>query len=48
MAARWSEENEHLMPIGNADLYQPEIDLDIDLEPLADNEEDDGLDIKLM
>lgn len=48
VAARWSEENEHLMPIGNADLYQPEIDLDIDLEPLADDEEDDGLDIKLM
>jgi ubiquitin-protein ligase len=29
VAARWAQENERLFPIGTADLYQPEIDVDL-------------------
>jgi ubiquitin-protein ligase len=29
VAARWAQQNERLFPIGKADLYQPEIDVDL-------------------
>ena len=29
VAARWARQNEHLFPIGNAELYQPEVDIDL-------------------
>ncbi len=29
VAARWCQQNEHLFPIGDADLYQPELDIDL-------------------
>ncbi len=29
VAARWCQQNEHLLPIGDADLYQPELDIDL-------------------
>ncbi len=29
VAARWSTQNEQLFPIGSADLYQPDLDIDL-------------------
>jgi len=29
VASRWAEQNRHLFPIGNVDLYQPELDIDL-------------------
>ena len=29
VAARWCQQNDKLFPIGNADLYQPELDIDL-------------------
>jgi ubiquitin-protein ligase len=47
VAARWVIENERLLPIDNRDLYQPEVDLDIDLgEPEAEAEDDLGIELQ--
>ena len=49
VAARWVEENQRLFPIDRRDLYQPEVDLDIDLEDSgAKPGEGDDLDIQLQ
>jgi ubiquitin-protein ligase len=29
IAARWAEQNRRLLPVGNVDLYQPEVDIDL-------------------
>lgn len=47
VAARWASDNARLLPIDNRDLYQPEVDLDIDLECEPQQPaEDDDLDIE--
>lgn len=48
VAARWAAENERFLPVDNKDLYQPEIDLEIELEPTADAAADDDMDIELL
>jgi ubiquitin-protein ligase len=50
VAARWAVENERLLPVDTRDLYQPEIDLDIELEEAAEpgaSPDEDDLDIQL-
>ena len=49
VAARWAEENKRVFPIDSRDLYQPEVDLDIDLEESdAQPPAEDDLDIQLQ
>lgn len=40
-AAKWTRANEHLFPIGKVDLYQPDPEVEIDLEPAAGPDNDD-------
>ena len=47
MAARWAVENEHLFPIGNADLYQPDLDIDLMGGPSV-GERETGIEIELL
>lgn len=50
IAARWATENARHLPVDNKDLYQPEIDIDIELDGAWTTEDDqagDDLDIKL-
>lgn len=48
VAARWAEQNAGLLPVDNKDLYQPELELDIELEDLsADEAAEDDLGIEL-
>lgn len=42
-AARWARENEQYFPIGNVDLYQPELDIKIE----APQVEEDDLDLDI-
>ena len=46
-AAQWSRANEHLLPIGKVDLYQPDPEVEIGLEA-APSLDDDDLDITLI
>jgi len=46
-AAQWSRANEHLLPIGKVDLYQPDPEVEIGLEAAASLDDDD-LDITLI
>ncbi len=39
VAARWAIQNQHLFPVGNIDLYQPEID--IELSPAGSGKSDE-------
>jgi ubiquitin-protein ligase len=48
VAARWAEENQRLLPIDKRDLYQPEVDLDIELGGDEDSSEGDDLGIELV
>ena len=49
VAARWAEENQRIFPIDRKDLYQPEVDLDIELEEEEKKpEEADDLGIELI
>ncbi len=47
VAARWAAQNEHLFPIGNADLYQPDLDIDLVAGPGAGLQETD-IEIELL
>lgn len=55
VAAKWATQNEHLFPIGNIDLYQPDVSIeipkdeegDIDIE-LFGNDEVDEIEIELL
>jgi len=46
VAAQWATQNARFLPVDNRDLYQPEVDLDIELHDFAAEDEDD-LDIEL-
>jgi len=48
VAAQWAAQNSGLLPVDNTDLYQPEVELDIELEAWeeADGGEDE-LEIEL-
>ena len=47
VAARWAEQNRNLFPIGTADLYQPEVDVDLveEAAPAKPAEEDLGVEL---
>jgi ubiquitin-protein ligase len=47
VAARWAKQNESLFPIGNANLYQPEVDIDLEFSEEGPAPEDD-LEIELL
>lgn len=47
IAAQWAEQNARLLPVDNKDLYQPEVDLDIELSDAFADEGDEDLDIQL-
>ncbi|MHB8996009.1 MAG: ubiquitin-conjugating enzyme E2 [Armatimonadota bacterium] len=48
VAARWAEQNARLLPIDNKDLYQPELELEIELEAVEEPAaaDSDDLDIE--
>jgi len=48
IAAQWAVQNERLLPVDNKDLYQPDVDIDLELEPAAADVADDDLDIELQ
>lgn len=46
VAAHWAEQNANLLPVDTKDLYQPEVELDIELGDLEEEEaEGDGDDL---
>jgi ubiquitin-protein ligase len=48
VAARWAEQNQRYLPVGNVDLYQAEVDIDLLGDELpAPEKRGDDLDIKL-
>lgn len=48
VAARWAMQNEHLFPIGNAELYQPEIDIDFLGEGRPGRKREEDIEIELL
>jgi ubiquitin-protein ligase len=49
IAAKWTKENENLLPVGKVDLYQPEPDIeieDIDITFLESKEDDLEIELK--
>jgi ubiquitin-protein ligase len=46
VAAQWAQQNARLLPVDNRDLYQPEVDLGIELHDFEAEAEED-LDIRL-
>ncbi len=48
VAAQWAEQNKHLFPIDDRDLYQPEVDIDLLGEAEGGEEDEDDLGIELL
>ncbi len=48
VAARWAMQNEHVLPVGNAELYQPEVDIDFLSESRTQRKSQDDIEIELM
>lgn len=48
VAARWAMQNEHVLPIGTAELYQPEVDIDLLGETTQAQHAGDDVQIELM
>ncbi len=47
VAARWATQNDDLFPIGNADLYQPDLDIDL-VEGATGGEREEDIQIELL
>ena len=48
VAAQWAQQNKHVFPIDDRDLYQPEVDIDLLGEEEGGGEADDDLGIELL
>jgi len=48
VAARWGMQNEHLFPIGKAELYQPDIDIDLIGQVGSTGAAEEDIEIELM